>query len=80
MKENGIPNEVPLSSYVAIIKEVAGYYGLPVLDLFNMSGIQPSVEIIKQKYMDYEAEGYCLSTRSTHRQTKKTLRSVQGKH
>ena len=51
MKENGIPNEVPLSGYVAIIKEVAGYYGLPVLDLFNMSGIQPSVEIIKQKYM-----------------------------
>lgn len=51
MKENGIPNEVPLSGYVAIIKDVAGYYGLPVLDLFNMSGIQPSVEIIKQKYM-----------------------------
>ena len=51
MKEIGIPNEVPLSGYVSIIKEVAGYYGLPVLDLFNMSGIQPSVEIIKQKYM-----------------------------
>lgn len=51
LKENGIPNEVSLSGYVSIIKEVAGYYGLPVLDLFSISGIQPSVEIIKKEYM-----------------------------
>ena len=31
---NGISNEIPLSEYVSVIKEVAGYYGLPVLDLF----------------------------------------------
>ena len=51
LKENGIANEVSLSGYVSIIKEVAGYYGLPVLDLFSISGIQPSVEIIKKEYM-----------------------------
>ena len=51
IKENGLLNEIPLSGYVSIIKEVAGYYGLPVLDLFNTSGMQPSVEIIKREYM-----------------------------
>ena len=34
-----------------MIKEVAGYYGLPVLDLFAGSGLQPEVDIIKQEYM-----------------------------
>lgn len=51
IKESGLPNEVLLSGYVSVIKEVAGYYGLPVLDLFNTSGIQPSVESIKREYM-----------------------------
>ncbi|MDY3303612.1 MAG: SGNH/GDSL hydrolase family protein [Clostridia bacterium] len=51
VKENGLPNEISLSGYVSIIKEIAGYYGLPVLDLFNISGIQPNVEIIKKLYM-----------------------------
>lgn len=50
-KDNGLPNETPLSGYVSIIKEVAGYYGLPVLDLFNTSGMQPRMEIIKKEYM-----------------------------
>lgn len=49
--ELGLTREVSLSGYASIIKEVAGYYGLPVLDLFNMSGMQPSVEIIKKEYM-----------------------------
>lgn len=51
VKETGLPNEIPLSGYVDIIKKVAGYYGLPVLDLFNTSGIQPKVDIIREKYM-----------------------------
>lgn len=51
MKETGIPNEITLSGYVSIIKEVVGYYGLPVLDLFNMSGLQPKIEVIKNEYM-----------------------------
>ncbi len=40
----------PLKTYVDVIKEVAEYYSLPVLDLFATSGIQPSVPIIKEKY------------------------------
>jgi lysophospholipase L1-like esterase len=44
-------NEVaPLSTYVKIIKEVAEYYSLPVLDMWAVSGIQPRVPVIKQKY------------------------------
>ena len=40
-----------LERYVDIITEVASYYGLPVLDLFRTSGIQPKVDIIREKYM-----------------------------
>ena len=39
-----------LAEYVAIIKEVAAYYALPVLDLFAVSGIQPKVEINRITY------------------------------
>ena len=51
VNEIGLKHEVLLSGYVNIIKEVAGYYGLPVLDLFNTSGIQPKVDIIIEIYM-----------------------------
>lgn len=40
----------PLSTYVSIIKEVAAYYSLPVLDMWSMSGIQPRVPVLKTKY------------------------------
>ena len=40
----------PLSTYVKIIKEVAEYYSLPVLDMWAVSGIQPKIPVIKQKY------------------------------
>ena len=43
-------NGLPLSAYVAIIKEVAGYYALPVLDLYTVSGIQPNVPVIQAQY------------------------------
>ena len=33
-KENGLPEETNLAGYVSIIREVAEFYGLPVLDLF----------------------------------------------
>ena len=39
-----------LKKYVEIIKEVAEYYSLPVIDLWASSGIQPKVDVIKQKY------------------------------
>ncbi len=51
IKEIGIPAELPLSGYVSVIKEVAGYYGLPVLDLFYESGLQPKVAVIRENYM-----------------------------
>lgn len=40
----------PLSYYVDIAKEVARFYSVPVLDLFAMSGIQPQIEVNKNKY------------------------------
>lgn len=43
-------NGLPLKAYVDIIKEVAEYYALPVLDLYSMSGIQPRVPVIQEKY------------------------------
>ncbi len=50
-KEFGAPEEKNLAGYVDIIKEVAGFYGLPVLDLFHTSGLQPKVDIIREKFM-----------------------------
>jgi lysophospholipase L1-like esterase len=40
----------PLSTYVDIIKQVAAFYSLPVLDLWSVSGLQPRVPVIQQKY------------------------------
>ncbi len=40
-----------LYEYVGIIREVAEYYSLPVLDLFRLSGIQPEIEEMKTRYM-----------------------------
>lgn len=41
----------PLKTYVQIIREVAEYYALPVLDLFATSGMQPAVPVIQQTYI-----------------------------
>lgn len=50
-EENPSPgNFLPLSAYVDIIKEVAAYYAVPVLDLYSMSGMQPELEPIRKKY------------------------------
>ena len=40
-----------LKEYVNIIREVAEYYSLPVLDLFKDSGLQPKIPIIRQKFV-----------------------------
>lgn len=40
-----------LKEYVEIIKEVAQYYSLPVLDLFAISGIQPAIKEVQEYYM-----------------------------
>ena len=39
-----------LSRYVAIIKEVAEFYSLPLLDMWSISGIQPQVPVLREKY------------------------------
>ncbi len=41
----------PLSAFVQAEREVAAYYSLPVLDLWSMSGMQPKVPVIKEKFM-----------------------------
>lgn len=40
-----------LQRYVDAIMEAAAYYAIPVLDLYRISGIQPRVEGLRQKYM-----------------------------
>ena len=40
-----------LKEYVNIIREVAEYYSLPVLDLYASNGLQPEVEEIKNTYI-----------------------------
>lgn len=40
-----------LIDYVRIIREVAEFYSLPVLDLFAASGIQPRVKVLQERYM-----------------------------
>ncbi len=41
----------PLVTYVNVIKEVAEYYSIPVLDLWSVSGMQPAVQVLKDRYM-----------------------------
>lgn len=33
------------------ITAISGYYGIPVQDLFRVSGIQPSVLVLKERYI-----------------------------
>ena len=40
-----------LKDYVDMIRRAAEYYSLPVLDLYALSGIQPAVPVMKDKYM-----------------------------
>ena len=50
VNEFGLPRKT-LVEYVDAIKEICRYYSLPVLDLFSISGMQPSVDVIRQTYM-----------------------------
>ena len=40
-----------LKDYVDMIRRAAEYYSMPVLDLYAVSGIQPAVPMMKEKYM-----------------------------
>ena len=37
--------------YVNVIREVAEFYSLPVLDLYKTSGLQPEIAEIQEKYI-----------------------------
>ena len=41
---------LPLAAYVDVILEVAGYYSLPVLDLYREAGICPDLACHKERY------------------------------
>ena len=43
--------KAPLSLYVDVIKEVAAYYALPIVDLYTTSGINPKIPEVKAHYM-----------------------------
>ncbi len=56
LNEEGTVNEIglprkPLIDYVNAMRTVCEYYSLPVLDLYKTSGMQPSVDIIREIYM-----------------------------
>lgn len=40
-----------LSDYADMIKEVARYYSLPVIDLYDIYGVQPSIDVQRETYM-----------------------------
>lgn len=43
-------NRPSLCEFVSVIKEVATYYSIPVLDLYATGGIQPQLAVHKEKY------------------------------
>lgn len=45
------PPTISLKGYVDIIREVAEYYSLPVIDLYRESGLQPEIDEIKEAYI-----------------------------
>ena len=42
---------VRLIDYVNILRQMAEYYAIPVLDLYKCSGLQPQVKILMEKYV-----------------------------
>ena len=49
--ERGIRRVGVLADYVNAIRQVTEYHSIPVLDLWKVSGIQPKVPVLKEKYM-----------------------------
>ncbi len=56
-----------LKDYVDIIREVAEFYSLPVLDLYATSGLQPNIKEVQEKYvpdgLHPNAEGHAIIAR-----------------
>ncbi len=51
VNERGVRNVAGLADYVDAVKLVARKYSIPVLDLYNLSGLTPEVEEIRKIYM-----------------------------
>ena len=49
--DTGRPRQATLEAYVDAIVQICGHYGIPVLDLFRTSGLQPSVPLLQELYM-----------------------------
>jgi len=49
--ELGVRRVGPLSVYVNALREIAEFYGLPVVDLFANCKIQPRVDALREMYM-----------------------------
>ena len=49
--ERGVRRQSDLAGYVDAILEVSAWYGIPVLDLFRTSGIQPNLPVLRKRYM-----------------------------
>lgn len=49
--EWGVRREHTLEDYVDAISSISAHYGLPVLDLFRTSGLQPEIPVIQELYM-----------------------------
>lgn len=49
--EIGVWREHTLEDYVNAEIAISGFYAVPVLDLYRISGIQPAVPVLKQQYL-----------------------------
>lgn len=49
--ERGVRRMGSLQRYADAIIEVAGFYGIPVVDLLRTSGMQPRIPALREKYM-----------------------------
>ena len=53
-KQRRPDSNADLGTYVDAIRKAAEYYSLPVLDLWSMSGIQPDIPVIRERFMPDE--------------------------
>ena len=51
VNEIGLPLQTNLEGFVNVEKEVARFYGIPVLDTYAMSGMQPKFEPVRERFM-----------------------------
>ncbi len=69
-KERRNGKDIPLIEYVNIIKTVGAEYGIPVLDLYHLLGIDPNHEEEKLQYtadgLHFNDEGHAVLAQKLH--------------